>query len=126
VAQVIRPSLKRGKVVISDRYYHSSVAYQGALGLNPEDILAANESFAPPPDLVFLLVLPVPEALERLARKGKGGRQVSESFHYLKRVEAIYASLQGPAFRRVEASRPPGEVHAVILAQTLRALKEQT
>lgn len=124
VSQTISPSLARGKIVISDRYYYSSVAYQGALGLDPDDILAANQSFAPAPDLVFILVLPVAEALHRLARKGKGARQVSESFPYLRQVEAIYAGLQGPRFRRVEASRPPLSVHAAILEETRMALRE--
>ncbi len=124
VAQIIKPSLERGRVVVTDRYYYSSVAYQGALGLNPDDILAANESFSPVPDLVFILDLPVTEALARLAKKGKGARQVSESFPYLKQVEAVYAGLQGPHFRRVDASRPPMEVHAVILEETRKALKE--
>ena len=124
VAQIIEPSLARGKIVITDRYYYSSVAYQGALGLNPDDILAANEAFAPRPDLIFILTLPVPEALARLAKKGKGARQVSESFHYLRQVAAIYAGLKGRRFRRVDASPPPLSVHAVILEETCKALKE--
>jgi dTMP kinase len=124
VDQVIKPSLGQGQVVITDRYYYSSVAYQGALGLNPNDILAANEAFAPAPDLVFIMDLPVTEALARLAKKGKAARQLSESFPYLKQVEAIYASLKGPRFHRVDASRPPMEVHALMLAETRRALKE--
>jgi dTMP kinase len=124
VAQVIIPALEQGRVVITDRYYYSSVAYQGALGLNPADILAANEAFAPGPDLVFILTLEAAQALQRLAKKGKEGRQVSESFPYLKQVQAIYAGLEGPRFRRVDASRPPLEVHGVILAETRKALKE--
>jgi dTMP kinase len=123
VAQIIRPSLARGKIVITDRYYYSSVAYQGALGLDPHDILAANEAFAPAPDLVFLLELPVKMALARLTRKRQGTRQVSESFSYLKQVAAIYASLKGPRFRRVEAARPTMEVHAIILEETRKVLK---
>ncbi len=115
---------ERGKVVITDRYYYSSVAYQGALGLDPNDILAANEAFAPVPDLVFILELPVTEALARLAKKGKAARQVSESFPYLKQVEAVYASLKGPRFRRLDAARPPMEVHALLLEEVRKSLKE--
>ena len=43
------------------------MAYQGALGLDPARILAQNEAFAPRPDLVFILALPVSQALARLA-----------------------------------------------------------
>ncbi|MFI5329935.1 MAG: dTMP kinase [Desulfobaccales bacterium] len=124
VAQIIKPALERGKVVLTDRYYYSSVAYQGALGLDPNDILAANEAFAPVPDLVFILELPVTEALARLAKKGKAARQVSESFPYLKRVEAVYASLKGPQFRRLDAARPPMEVHAALLEEVRKSLQE--
>jgi dTMP kinase len=104
VDQVIKPPLKRGKVVITDRYYYSSVAYQGSLGLDPNDILAANEACAPRPDLVFLLDLPVTEALARLPKKGKAARQVSESFPYLRQVAASYANFKGPAFAAWTAS----------------------
>jgi dTMP kinase len=124
VAQIIRPSLARGKIVITDRYYYSSVAYQGALGLDPQDILAANEAFAPAPDLVFILEIPAPKALARLSRKRQGTRQVSESLSYLKQVATIYASLKGPRFRRVKASRPPLQVRAAILKEIHKVLKE--
>jgi dTMP kinase len=124
VDQVIKPALKQGKVVITDRYYYSSVAYQGSLGLDPNDILAANEAFAPRPDLVFLLDLPVTEALARLAKKGKAARQVSESFPYLRQVAASYANFKGPRFRRLDATQPPMVVHATILAEVRRALLE--
>lgn len=124
VEQVINPSLEQDKVVITDRYYYSTVAYQGALGLNPNDILAANEALAPAPDIVVILELPVTAALARLSKKGKAARQLSESFPYLKQVEAIYASLKGPHIRRLEASRPPMEVHALILEEVRKSLKE--
>jgi len=124
VDQVIKPALKQGKVVITDRYYYSSVAYQGSLGLDPNDILAANEAFAPRPDLVFLLDLPVTEALARLAKKGKAARQVNESFSYLRQVAASYGSFKGPRFCRLDASQPPMAVHAMILAEVRRVLPE--
>ena len=44
--EIIKPALARGKIVITDRYYYSSVAYQGALGLDPDQILAENEALA--------------------------------------------------------------------------------
>jgi dTMP kinase len=118
VDQVIKPALAAGQIVITDRYYYSSVAYQGALGLDPAWILAENEAFAPRPDLVFLLVLPVAQALARLQRP----HQLSEKAPYLERVAAIYDTLQGPHIQRVDATASPPVLHADLLARTLAAL----
>jgi len=123
VDQIIRPALEAGKIVITDRYYYSSVAYQGALGLDPNRILALNESFAPRPDLVFVLNLPVLVAMKRLARKGKEGLQVSESPGYLKQVAAIYASLKGAHLRQLDAEPLPEVIKEILLAETNRELK---
>lgn len=125
VATVIRPALAAGQVVITDRYYYSSVAYQGALGLDPASILAANEAFAPRPHLVFILTLPPELAVARLAQNPDRQRQVSEDQDYLEQVAAIYASLTGPQIHRVDATRPPEVVHADLLAITLEVLGPQ-
>jgi dTMP kinase len=124
VEQIIRPALAAGKIVITDRYYYSSVAYQGALGLNPEEILTLNESFAPRPDLVFILYLPLPRALKRLAAKTREERQVSESPQYLQQVAAIYEGFQGPPFRRLDASLEPEIIHELMLWETLDFLHQ--
>ncbi len=122
VAKVICPALAAGQVVITDRYYYSSVAYQGALGLDPASILAANEAFAPQPDVVFILTLKPKSAVARLSQSPGRTRQVSEGQDYLEQVAAIYASLTGPQIHRVDAARPPEMVHADLLAITLKAL----
>jgi dTMP kinase len=120
VERVIKPGLAAGRIVISDRYYYSTMAYQGALGLDPGEILAANEAFAPQPDLVFLLILPVSQALARLRRP----RQLSELAPYLEQVAAIYETLTGPQFQRVDAGATSQALHATLLAATLAALEK--
>jgi dTMP kinase len=120
VERGIKTALAAGRIVITDRYYYSSVAYQGALGLDPGEILEENERFAPRPHLVFLLVLPVSQALARLNRP----RQVSEMAPYLEQVAAIYASLKDPWIQRLDAGVSPSDLHAALLARTLRALEE--
>jgi dTMP kinase len=122
VDQVIRPALAAGQVVITDRYYYSSVAYQGALGLDPAHILAANEAFAPRPDVVFIFTLAPELAVARLSQNPARQRQVSEGQDYLEQVAAIYASLTGPHIHRVDAASPPEVVHATLLGITLKAL----
>jgi len=75
VENLIKPALASNKIVISDRYYFSSMAYQGALGLDPETIKAENESFAPIPEIVFLLKVPARVGLRRIEKKRKRGAQ---------------------------------------------------
>jgi dTMP kinase len=122
VAEVIEPALGEGKVVITDRYYYSSVAYQGALGLDPDRILAQNEILALRPDLAVILTVPVAQALARLSATPERARQVSEDPAYLEQVAALYAGLQGPHLRHLDASGPAPAVHAALLSLTLELL----
>jgi dTMP kinase len=123
LAEVIEPALAEGKIVITDRYYYSSVAYQGALGLDPDRILAQNEVLTVRPDLAVILTLPVAQALLRLSGVPQRARQVSEDQAYLEQVAAIYASLQGPHLRQLDASGSPQAVHDALLNLTLEFLE---
>ena len=66
VERVILPALVEGRTVICDRYVHSSVAYQGARGVDQAAILSAQRLFAPQPDVIFLLEIPAKIALARI------------------------------------------------------------
>ena len=88
VAKTIRPALERGWTVITDRYYYSSAAYQGALGIDPAEILADSELFAPRPDLVVIFTLPLDQALTRRLEARGEDSQVSEVPAYLEKVAA--------------------------------------
>lgn len=72
VAALLMPALKRGALVLVDRYYYSTVAYQGARGLDPREVLSLNRAFAPIPDLVFLMDLDPKAGLERIHTRGEG------------------------------------------------------
>jgi dTMP kinase len=94
VAEVIAPALAAGKVVITDRYLYSSVAYQGyGRELGPQAV-AALSAFATGgrvADLVVLLVVPPSVRDERLAARGAPAdrlEQAGSAFH--ERVEAGY------------------------------------
>jgi dTMP kinase len=123
VDEVIQPALEAGQIVITDRYYYSSVAYQGALGLDPNRILAQNEVLAVRPDLAVILTLPVAQALARLAGNPQRARQVSEAPDYLEQVAAIYASLSDSHLRHLDASGPPEAVHDALLTLALDFLE---
>jgi dTMP kinase len=116
VQQIIGPALAEGKTVITDRYYFSSMAYQGALGLSPREIKQRHEDFAPPPDLVIILELPLDEVSRRLAQRGTGTSPSFEDIDYLAKVAAIFDSLVAPGLARVNGLGAEAEVQARILA----------
>jgi dTMP kinase len=73
VKNLIRPALERGDVVVLDRYYFSTIAYQGARRHDPKALRVLNESFAPAPDLLIVLDLDPELSLERI-RGGRGDK----------------------------------------------------
>jgi len=87
----ILPALKSGKIVIMDRYYYSTMAYQGALGLDVEMIRKLNEQF-PKPDLVIILDVSPETALKRIKAKRRPDR--FEDLEYLRKVREIFLSLK--------------------------------
>jgi dTMP kinase len=102
VATVIAPSLEAGKVVVIDRYYFSSAAYQGARGLDPEMILARNEAFAPRPDLLVILELDPAEGMRRVG--ARGASDLFEREDDLRRVATIFAKITHPPPLRLDAT----------------------
>jgi dTMP kinase len=70
VANTIAPGLAAGNIIILDRYYWSTAAYQGARGADPTEIMAHNETFAPKADLVLILDSEVDVGLHRIRARG--------------------------------------------------------
>jgi dTMP kinase len=93
VKSEVIPLLKAGKIVVTDRYYFSSVAYQGARGLDWQYILEENEKIAIAPHLVIFLDLPVDVALERISSERTEGVNTFEKEESLKKVKSIYLLL---------------------------------
>lgn len=114
VSTLLTPALDAGKIVLVDRYYFSSAAYQGVRGLDPERILALNEAFAPPPDLLVLMVLPASLGVSRVG--ARGGQNLFEREDDLSRAAAIFDSIQRPYLRRVDATQTPEAITREILA----------
>lgn len=106
----IRPALNRGEIVLLDRYYYSTMAYQGAMGLDIEKIRAQNEVFSPLPDLVFIFIVSVEKGLERIRAVRAGGGDRYEKGVFLKKVDQIFRSLKDPQIRYIDGERPVKEV----------------
>jgi len=94
VEKNIVPSLEGKKIVILDRYYYSTIAYQGAKGIEKKMIRELNEEFATEPDLVFILDIEPRKGLERI-RNRKKKDLLFEREEYLCRVRRIFKSLRG-------------------------------
>lgn len=119
VAQLVAPALARGAVVVVDRYYFSTAAYQGARGLDPAAVLALNQAFAPRPDIVLLLDLEVDQGLARIAERG-AGVDLFESTSELTKARAIFLALEEPHLARLDATLPVPELHARIVFEVMR------
>lgn len=107
VAGLILPSLVAGKVVVLDRYYFSTAAYQGARGFDWREILRTNEEFAPEPDLLFWFDLPPEMSQERIGVRGEAVNDF-ERLDSLRAVAGIYAEIARdlPYVYRLDARNP--------------------
>jgi dTMP kinase len=104
VEEKISPALAAGKVVILDRYYFSTMAYQGARGFDPAEIRRMNEEFAPVPDLLLILDLDVDTAHDRIGHRGDSTNEF-EKHESLTRCREIFLSLGNEPFARMIDSR---------------------
>ena len=110
VEKNIRPGLERNTILLLDRYYYSTAAYQGALGMDPLKICRDNENFAPKPDLVFLFMLSPEKSLERI-RNSRDDISSFEKLEYLKSVSRIFESFEDPVIRKIDSDQPVEVVH---------------
>jgi dTMP kinase len=117
VAAHILPALAARQLVLMDRYYFSTIAYQGALGIDPDYIRRLNETFAPVPDLVFLLMIPAAEGLDRIRRSRGRTDDVFEREDYLKKVNEVFRTLQGPYIHPIDADQSIDLVTALLQRQ---------
>jgi len=129
VAEVIRPALAAGRIVLCDRYFDSTYAYQGYGRALPLEALRAITDFAVQgliPDLTLYLDVPPEVGLQRRARSGEElNRLDREALDFHARVRAGYlelAAAEPSRWRIIDANRPPEDVQ-----QELRtALTEKT
>ena len=108
VEEKIQPALDDGTVILMDRYYYSSMAYQVAGGIDVEEI-RKKHVFAPRPDVVLIFDLPVSVALERV--KGHSDADEFEKEEHLEKVREAYLDLENdPLVRIVDATGTPEEI----------------
>jgi dTMP kinase len=106
----IQPALERGAIIVLDRYFYSTIAYQGARGLDPAMIRRENEAFAPPADLLLHLTMPVEMAAERIEGARGGELDLFEREDYLRKVAEVFDALPDPQIVRIDAAATPNAV----------------
>ena len=113
VAEVITPALASGKAVLTDRYYYSTAAYQGAAGCNPDRIFSAN-GFAPVPDMVLLLTMDPEISIQRIEQSRCETCNDFEQLEQLKKVSNLFAGFSDSCITRIDAARTVDQVQADI------------
>jgi dTMP kinase len=115
VAEIIRPALEAGKIVLSDRFLDSSLAYQGlGRGLGVDEIYDISRwaTGGIVPNLVFYMKVDPQVGLERL--EGVADRLEGEGGEFHERVSVAYRQLAKKfpdRFVELDAGLPPSELH---------------
>jgi dTMP kinase len=118
IEQIIEPALSGGKIVLCDRYYFSTAAYQGAAGGDPDAILARHD-FAPVPDLVIIIEIDPRLSITRITEQRGDVLNDFEQLESLKKVDSIFKNMDLPYIKRIDGSVSEDEVH-----QKVRTLVE--
>lgn len=139
VSTVIRPALARGELVLADRFFLSTYAYQiGGRGLVESEIRSANAVATGGliPSLTVLLSLPIVESLQRMhARPGQGPDRIeSADANFHRRVAESFAAFAQPEWQashpeaglivQVDAAGSEDEVEARVYAAVYKHLRE--
>lgn len=115
----VKPALREGKVVVSDRCVYSSLAYQGAAGLDLEWIKEINR-FALPPDLALYIDVPPEVVVKRIRRK----KSVMETLETQRRVKQVYMKfVDNRKLMSIDGDRKKSQVEQNILKVILDFLK---
>ena len=117
----VKPALKEGKIVVSDRCVYSSLAYQGAAGLDLEWIKKINR-FALPPDLALYIDVPPEVVVKRIRRK----KSVMERLETQRRVKEVYMKIvDNVKLVPIDGDRKKAEVEQTILKLILEFLQNK-
>ena len=128
VATVVRPAIAAGKVVLSDRYFDSSVAYQGAARELDVDQVREISLWAVDnllPDLTILLDLSAEQAMNRRNKTGvEPDRLEQEKVDFFERAREQYLKLAvEPRFLIVDANLSVDEIQAQVRARVAELIR---
>lgn len=124
VHELIRPAIAAGKLVLADRYVSSTIAYQGAGGLDTKLIHSVAEAAVEGcwPDLTIVLDLPAAAGLNRVRARNSGtqaglDRMEAKAGDFHDKVRDIFLQIARSEPNRyaiIDAAQPPEKVHEAI------------
>lgn len=114
IKQNIIPSIEKGISVIQDRYFYSTIAYQGASGIDINFLVKKNLEFVIIPDIVFILNISVEEAIRRITNLRGDELDNFEKKEKLIIVKSIFDQMNFPEIVRINAERNISEVFNTI------------
>lgn len=117
VAEVINPALSEGHVVILDRYFYSTAAYQSSAQDEVSPILVANEEFAPVPDRLFILDVDPVTGIDRIRKRGDLPNAF-ESEGQLTHARSVFRSISTAFSTVIEGGQTVGQIHEKIVKLT--------
>jgi len=116
LAREIEPFLKKeNAIVICDRYYYSTIAFQHTQGVDMEKVIFGNMAFRTP-DIVFILDLPAEMALERVGKRGEE-KEKFEQLEFMKELRENFLKLKEELddnIKTIDASKAKEEVFGKI------------
>jgi len=117
ISHTIAPALAKNQIVILDRYFYSTIAYQGARGNSKEDLLSNMKVLAPIPDLAFVLDVEPAVAISRIANDRGDIPNEFERFDYLVDVREVFQWLAASEkeVRELDGHRPIADIHKEIV-----------
>jgi dTMP kinase len=130
VKNIISPALSRGKIVLSDRYTDSSLAYQAFGRELPFDMILEINHWATScldPDLTFYLKLPVEEGMRRVSTR-EADRIEAEEISFHRKVESGYRELiemHPERFSIVNGVSTKQEIHENIIKRVNELLESR-
>ncbi len=118
----ILPALNEGKIVVSDRYVYSSMAYQGAAGLDLKWIGMINEHAIRPELAIFIDVEP-----NTVIKRLKSKKSVMENLETQLKVREVYMKfVEKEDLVKIDGNKPKSEVADAILKVVMKLLHEKT
>lgn len=127
IVDIIEKNIKKGKIVLCDRHFDSTIAYQGGgrkLSEKLIDNLKKIEIFSLKPDITFLFDLPVEISLKRLK---KADRIESQGIEFHRRVRRKYLEIakKEKRFFVIDGNDDISSIQKIIRKKTIKILKEK-